>query len=417
MNFENELINEQNNLYGKWDRTEKGLYKPTYNNTLNFIESLKPSIKYNQFSSVVEFDSHHYSDDDSIFLKEKMRTLKLEPSMQTIDEAVKTYAMRYKYNPVTDYLNNLVWDKTPRLAKWLSVIGSTEDSEYTRFVSTLIFVSAVKRAFEPGCQCDHMPIIEGKQGIYKSRAIRVIGGAWYKEISLMDKDKDTIHNMQGAWIIEVPELAAFTKKDINSLKAFITISEDSARLSYARNVQKFPRRSIFIGTINPEANGYLMDKTGNRRFLPVTVKQIDVDALHRFRDQLFAEAVCLYKEGWKIYIDSDRLAAMARKEQHEREEKDEWCGLVMQWIKDTFFNENEYKTLFEIYNGAIGGTKDRYDQATSRRMGNVMRMIGVIPPKVSKRNGIVAVYYNISAIKQRLFIHEVNEKSDLTVEF
>jgi predicted P-loop ATPase len=243
-----------------------------------------------------------------------------------------------------------------------------------------------------------MPIIEGKQGIGKTTILRVIGGKWYKSISLTEQDKDTIQKMQGAWIIEVAELAAFSKRDIDSLKAFVTVCVDSSRFAYARNDKKYPRQSVFVGTINPEDNGYLLDKTGNRRFLPVLVNNIDIKSIEKHRDQLFAEAVELYRSGVKIYIEDKMLNEKAEQEQSKREEQDDWAEIILNWVNAHRMDISTKMTTCDVYIRAIGGKPEQYDQRIARRIGNILRRLNCGKSELAKINGVVGKFYDLSSL-------------------
>jgi predicted P-loop ATPase len=92
-----------------------------------------------------------------------------------------------------------------------------------------------------------------------------------------------IELMQGAWILELPELTGFQRADVRAIKAFISRQKDRARLAYARRAGEFPRQCIFIGSTNDRE--YLKDDTGGRRFwpMPCHVAEIDTDRLERER--------------------------------------------------------------------------------------------------------------------------------------
>jgi len=180
-------------------------------------------------------------------------------------------------HPARDYFNRLVWDGVPRLDNWLIDICGAEndDPDYLRAAGSKWMIAGVKRVFEPGCQFDHMLILEGGQAAYKSstlRALATFGDAGLEEEYFTDtfsiknhKDKDELLKLWGCLIIEIGEMAGFGDSDIEAVKNFITIRSDKVRLPYTKLPKVFRRQFIFAGTRNP-TGGLFTDPTGNRRF-------------------------------------------------------------------------------------------------------------------------------------------------------
>jgi predicted P-loop ATPase len=232
-------------------------------------------------------------------------------------------------SPVRHYLEGIAWDGEKRIDTWLTCYLGAEDTPYVRAVGRAWLISAVARAMKPGCQADHMLVLEGSQGIGKSTCAQVLcGEAWFSD-SLPDMhSKDASVALRGKWIIEVAELSAMRRADFAAVKAFVSRRQERYRPPYGRAEVSEPRRCVFIGTMNPDGNGYLRDDTGGRRFWPVATTRADAKAIARDRDQLWAEAVAAFKDGSPWWLD-DATAALAAVEQAERMETDPWIGAVL----------------------------------------------------------------------------------------
>lgn len=219
-----------------------------------------------------------------------------------IYDATNIVADEQHFHPVRDYLQGLEWDGIDRLeTAFIEYLGA-ENNEYVRAVSRKMLVGAVARVMEPGCKFDYMTVLVGKQGLGKSSFIAELAGAWFSDTLTCISGKEAYEQIQGFWLIEVAELSAMRKMDIEAIKHFITKRVDSYRAAYGRRVEDHPRQCILIGTTNSTA--FLRDDTGNRRFWPVQVtKKFKIGDINKTEiDQLWAEALYLYRKGEPLYL-------------------------------------------------------------------------------------------------------------------
>lgn len=240
------------------------------------------------------------------------------------------------FHPVRDYLQSLEWDGTPRLDTWLrDLMGAIQQPErYLSAVGSKFFIAAVARIFDPGCQVDSVMVLEGKQGSNKSSALRAIAGDEYFSDSLPAdlSHKDARDHLRGKWIIELSELAQFKRGEIETIKAFISRRHEQYRPSYGRHEVSFPRQCVFAGTTN--ADEYLIDHTGNRRFWVIACSDIDLQSLERDRDQLWAEAVVRYRAGKQWHLTGE-LVELATAEANERIAHDPWTASVVEILGES----------------------------------------------------------------------------------
>ena len=228
------------------------------------------------------------------------------PSMprNALMEAIQTVAYTRRYHPIREYLQAQVWDQKPRVDKWLMyAIGETPDTitpamaEYLQIVGRCWLLGMIKRAMEPGCKFDYCPVLEGVGGLRKSTLVEVLAGAtFYSDTPFeVGHGKEAQEQVQGMWLYEIAEMSNFNKAEVGSIKGFISSKVDRYRVAYAATVGSFPRQCVLVGTTNE--NTYLRDRTGNRRFWPVPVRNvINTEWVQRMRDQLMAEAYHLWAQ-------------------------------------------------------------------------------------------------------------------------
>lgn len=239
--------------------------------------------------------------------------------------AVHAVARQNSFDPLKDYLTGLQWDGERRIDEWLITYCGAELSDYTREIGKRWMISAVARAFKPGCKADHMLVMEGEQGARKSTALAALAGEeWFSDALPPMNTKDASSYLRGKWIVEVAELEAM-RREMDAVKAFISRQIESFRPAYGREEVDEPRRCIFAGTTNKDA--WLRDETGGRRFWPVKVGYIDIDAIKRDRAQLWAEAVAAYRAGERWWLEGETEES-ARQEQATRMADDPWLQPV-----------------------------------------------------------------------------------------
>lgn len=231
---------------------------------------------------------------------------------------VVAIAAENKFHPVRDYLQGLTWDGVPRLDGWLMVyLGAEGPERYLEAIGRKFFNSIVARVMKPGCQVDHVLVMEGLQGAGKTSAARILAvrPEWFCG-SLPDMHgKDAALQLAGRLIVELSEMSATRRSQQEVVKSFLSQTADVFRPPYARRTIQVPRQCVFIGTTN-EAE-YLRDRTGNRRFWPVRCMSIDLKQLERDRDQLYAEAFHAFQAGEVWHLTGDEVA-LAQDEQAAR---------------------------------------------------------------------------------------------------
>ena len=178
-----------------------------------------------------------------------------------------------KYHPIRDYLNTLVWDGTERIRFCLRHFLGADADDYTYEALKLFLLGAISRAFQPGCKFEIMLCLVGGQGAGKSTFFRLLAvrDEWFSD-DLRKLDDDNVYRkLQGHWIIEMSEMMATANaKSIEEIKSFLSRQKEVYKIPYETHPADRPRQCVFGGTSN--ALDFLpLDRSGNRRFIPVMV--------------------------------------------------------------------------------------------------------------------------------------------------
>ena len=344
----------------------------------------KGRIRFNEFSGQVALDGQDLDDVGPIMMKaqiEKGWIPKEKVSTAEMIEALSVVARKAPFHPVREWLESLVWDGEPRIDTFSSTYLGKPDDAYHKAVMNALFMSAVLRIFKPGCKVDTMTILQGIQGIGKTKLWNALFNPWYAEIVDSLNTKDFFIGLSGVWCADFGELDQFSKADATRIKQVLSSQADNYRGLWKGNHKKHPRQSIFVGGTNQDR--WMNDATGGRRFLPIKVEQsIDVDAIAKVRDQLFAEAV------FNVKVDAGRWWEIPDAAEHQDEIYigDTWDEIIGMWLSEQYVifinnpNTREKSTFSyttaEIIDLALKLDNGKHEMTYQKRVGASLRRLG-----------------------------------------
>lgn len=328
-----------------------------------------------------------------------------------IDDSLALEFEKSSFHPIKDYLKKLEWDKTKRLDNLLIDYFGADNNLYSKEAIRKCLVGAISRVFKPGCKFDLVLTLVGDQGTNKSSFFNKLGKQWFSDTFMTVHGKEALEQIQGAWIIEMAELAGLRKAEVEPIKHFLSKQEDSFRPAYARASETFPRQCIFVGTTNKK--DFLNDPSGNRRFMPIDVnpdktkKDVWID-LDNEVDQIWAEALYLYRKGETLIL-SKEAERLANTEQVKHSQVDERRGVIEQYLntglpedwedrdiveRQLFAedplsngpNERDYVCVAEIWCECLAKEKDSMNRYNTRDINDIMKSLPEWEYHASTRN-------------------------------
>ena len=293
------------------------------------------------------------------------------PNNADASEVVSAVSQDNSFHEVRDYLGTLTWDHKLRLDSWMAAYLGAELTPYTQLVGSMWLVAAVARVMRYPVKADCVLILEGSQGVGKSTTAAILGGEWFSDTHFHLGDKDGYQQMRGVWICELAELDSFNKAESTRAKSFFSSNSDRYRPPYGRHVVEYPRQCVFIGTTNQDQ--YLKDVTGNRRYWPVRVEKVEMEGLREVRDQLWAEALHRFNEGYLWYPQPEHLAFF-EKEQDFRFDEDVWTEKIYPYLLSQLPGRSVL--MSDIFEDALRMDPSHMKPPEQKRVGQIMARLG-----------------------------------------
>ena len=300
-------------------------------------------------------------------------------SEKKIIDAADLAAHQNSYHPIRDFLNSLTWDGTERIRYCLHHFLGAEADDYTFQALRLFLLGAIHRAFRPGCKFEVMLCLVGGQGAGKSTFFRLLAGKdeWFSDDLRKLDDENVYRKLQGHWIIEMSEMIATANaKSIEEIKSFLSRQKEVYKIPYETHPADRLRQCVFGGTSN--AMDFLpLDRSGNRRFLPVQVcpEQAEVHILEdeaasrAYLQQVWAEAMTIYRTGdWKLTF-SPEMVRYLKAHQKDFMPEDTKAGMIQAFL-DSYTGDTVCSK--QLYKEALNHIFDEPKQWEIREINEIM---------------------------------------------
>ena len=264
--------------------TQKGGVKNSIKNCLTVFQRdplLRGAVSYNILSERVDIvkplgwerTSATLTDMDMKYLLLYLEEHYGLTSEKKVENAIQIVANENRYHPVRDYLNSLQWDGTERIRYALHHFLGADTDEYTFEALKLFMMGAIRRVFQPGSKFEVMLCLVGGQGAGKSTFFRLLAvkDEWFSDDLKKLDDENVYRKLQGHWIMEMSEMIATANaRSIEEIKSFLSRQKETYKVPYETHPADRLRQCVFGGSSNT-LDFLPLDRSGNRRFLPIMV--------------------------------------------------------------------------------------------------------------------------------------------------
>ena len=380
---------------------EKGVvvgYGDIFSREENFVAILsgdrrwKGRIEYDEFSEIITIDREPMTEaqlfDIGLWIQRHYEGLYIEKSR--LGGCVRHVSMQHSYHPVREKLLDL-YARRAEILQDANELAHPEclfpyyfqcdDTPLNREYGLRTMISAIKRAMEPGCKCDSMPVLISKQGTGKSQGIERLAMGFSDDTAFDIRNKDAVMMMKGTWIYELAEAQSLLAAGQNSIKGFITSRADKIRLPYDKYVTKVPRGNIFFCTTNDEQLEFLSEPSGSRRYwamLAAVNGNIRLEELSDDIEALWCRAMTRYMEGeTRNYLD-ERFSELSRIQNTGFAIRDIWEDYILRHLQDVFNNPSlqNYTTVSTILVKVLNIDPSKQNSEHNKRVLRILRGFG-----------------------------------------
>lgn len=365
--------------------------KPTSLPVLLWVKTLKTlgnKLRFNLITLSPELNGVPFQPDDLDTLYCHLGERGYSISEKDAKKAVIYAAMKYSYNPVVEELE---WIENNTDIKPVDIdklateyLGTTSELDDAKLAACLIV--GVARAFDHGCKMDYVLCLKGKQGIKKSEFWRILAGDYFCETQ-QDNMKDLKMAVGSCWIYEYPEIEILTtRKDVGTVKSFITSRTDGFLPPYGGSFGYYPRKSILVGSLNEDE--FLRDKTGARRYWVIELWQdsdlgefLDTDKLARDRERILKAAILAHRSGRKPMLTLMQQS-QSNRQNLRYESEHPFQSAIEQRVK--LYGKEEFSIKNLLLESKLRSDIDKITQKDMTDASGILRGLGYITTNKQK---------------------------------
>lgn len=318
-----------------------------------------------------------------------------------------------EYHPLKEYLDGLPpWDGETDYIDRLAAMVHVKESPHSplqqdksrerndlsetpvRFADILKrwMVSMIAAALNETVVNQVILTLIGRQGSYKTSFMQhilppVLSEYYTTKSNSSRMTKDDLFTMTENLVINLEEIDTMPPSELNQLKAMVTQRYVDERRAYGRNKVHLPHVASFVATGNNLQ--FLTDDTGNRRWLPFEVEDIDspweADIPY---EGIYSQTYALYQDvNFRYWFTDKEIQQLRGHVQQFEVPRPEYELILTYYRKPVGLERGVYTTSSQII-GRFGNTSLRL---SLQKVGRAMRELGFRQVKASNANYWVVV--------------------------
>lgn len=318
-----------------------------------------------------------------------------------------------EYHPLREYLDGLPpWDGETDYIDRLAAMVHVKESPHSplqqdksrerndlsetpvRFADILKrwMVSMIAAALNETVVNQVILTLIGRQGSYKTSFMQhilppVLSEYYTTKSNSSRMTKDDLFTMTENLVINLEEIDTMPPSELNQLKAMVTQRYVDERRAYGRNKVHLPHVASFVATGNNLQ--FLTDDTGNRRWLPFEVEDIDspweADIPY---EGIYSQTYALYQDvNFRYWFTDKEIQQLRGHVQQFEVPRPEYELILTYYRKPVGLERGVYTTSSQII-GRFGNTSLRL---SLQKVGRAMRELGFRQVKASNANYWVVV--------------------------
>jgi len=325
------------------------------------------------------------------------------------------------YNPIKVWFEKSQWDGRDHIAELAGTIKAQDSVRWNDYLKRWLVATVANAVTDKGCQNHTCLVLIGAGGKGKTTWFNTLLPAELLQYYFVGKvdveNKDSLTLLAEKMIVNIDDqLASINRKDEDQIKTFITLSEVTYRRAYSIYVDTSPRIASICGSVNHV--GFLSDATGNRRFLPIIIEDVDLNR-QPLIPQVWAQAYSLFKSGFKSHFGQEELDELNKYNEGFRMDtvEYEFVQTLFRIPEPGQEDKGVYLTNSEIV--AMIQQKTGINRISGKEVGKGLKRLG-LEPKNTRRGSSVALCYHLIPLDladiQQEQLSAVREKEQMPAE-